>query len=222
MKNLELFKIKTPRVLCDRSSALAEVVGIMLGDGCLYEKPFTSHYQIHIAGHLTQDKEYLLNYVRPLFERVFNLKMCVKVDNTNNCLYVWKQSKDLAHTLKFYGFPSGNKKNNNVQIPLWILNNKEYLRNCFRGIVDTDGSVYRKNNTHKHPTIWISSAIPNLRRSIEYSCQAFGLNLSKWDVSRNSAFITRKNDVLKYYSQIGFNNPKHRERWNLFMQAPVV
>jgi len=215
-----LFKEKIPKILCPKSPELAELIGIILGDGSIYVVPKSSIYQISVAGNLITDKDYLINYVKPLFERIFSIKMCVK--KSKNCLYVWKQSKDLAHTFNYYGVPNGNKKRNNVSIPKWILNNKIFLKRCLRGIVDTDGCVYPKNKTNMYPTIWISSAIPNLRKSITIACRKLQLNITEWKPHRNYACIQRKKDVFKYYKEIGFRNPKHLSRWTNFNKAPVV
>lgn len=213
-----LFKEKNPKILCEPSAQLAEAIGILIGDGSIYTIPEKSIYQVHVAGNLSDEKEYLLNYVKPLFEEVFNLKMNVK--KTKNALYVWKQSKDLVFTLKKYGLPIGNKKINNIKIPFWVMSNQIFLKNCLRGIFDTDGCIYPKNKTNLYPTIWISSAIPSLRISITQSCRKLGFNLSKWKNYRNDAYIDRKEEVLRFFNEIKFNNPKHLIRWNKFNRLP--
>ncbi len=214
-KRKNLFKKKPNRILCKPSKELAEIIGIMLGDGSIYTIPEKSIYQVHIAGNINDEKDYLLKYVKPLFENVFNLKMNEK--RTGNALYVWKQSKELVYTLKRYGLPAGNKKLNGVKIPYWISSNNIFLKACLRGLFDTDGCVYPKNKTNKYPTIWISSAIPTLRYSITVACKKLGINISKWKENRNDAYIDRRDDTLKFLKEIKFNNPKHKIRWSRFM-----
>jgi hypothetical protein len=210
-----LFKEKTPKILCETSDNLAEIIGITIGDGSIYTIPNKSIFQVFIGGNIKNEKQYLLGYIKPLFEKVFKLKMNTKING--NEFFVWKQSKDLVYTLNYYGLPSGNKKKNNISIPNWIMNDTNFLKACIRGIVDTDGCLYPKNKTNRYPTIWISSAIPNLRKSITLAFNELGINLSRWKESRNDAYIDRKVDVIKYYNEIKFNNTKHLIRWRRFM-----
>lgn len=211
-----LFKEIKLRLLCKPSRAFAEIMGILIGDGSVYILPEKSIYQVHVAGHLIEDRTYLLNYVKPLFEKTFNIDMNIKETKTG--LYVWKQSKNLVFTLNHYGLPSGNKKQNNITIPSWIIQNKLFLKYCLRGIFDTDGCVYPKNKTHLYPTLWFSSAIPNLRSSLTECCTILGFYLSKWN--GKIAYIGRKNDILKFYKEVNFKNKKHRMRWSRFNKLP--
>lgn len=213
-----LFSEIKPRILCKPSRELAEILGIMLGDGSIYVLPEKGIYQVCVAGNKNDEKEYLLNYIRPLFEKVFKIRMNIK--RTNHALYVWKQSKNLVFTLNKYGLPSGNKKKNNINIPVWMFDKRVYLKKCIRGIFDTDGCLYPKNKTHNYPTIWFSSAIPNLRKSITNVCKILGYNLSKWKAGRNDAYIGRKEEILRFARDIKFKNQKHCLRWKKFNKLP--
>jgi len=53
-------------------------------------------------------------------------------------MVVTKGSKNIVFTLDHFGIPAGNKKENNVSIPFWILNSKEYTTACVRGLIDKD------------------------------------------------------------------------------------
>ena len=213
-----LFTKINPKILCNPSPELAEIIGIIIGDGSVYVIPEKSIYQVHVVGNLKDEKEYMLNYVKPLFEKVFNISMNVK--KTKNAIYIWKQSKNLVFTLNHYGLPAGNKKINKIEIPSWIKSNNLFLKRCLRGIFDTDGCVYPKNKTNLYPTIWISSAIPSLRKSIKEACEKLGFNLSRWRKHKNDAYIDRKMDVLRFFNEIKFKNQKHLIRWHRFNRLP--
>ena len=144
----------------------------------------------------------------------------MNVKRTKNAIYVWKQSKDLVFTLNKFGLPIGNKKIKKIKIPDWIMKRKKFLKACLRGIFDTDGSLYPKNKTHTYPTIWISSAIPSLRKSITEACTKLGFRLSNWRDSRNDAYLRTKDDVIKFFNEISFNNQKHLMRWKKFLIKP--
>ena len=220
-----LFKNKKPKILCNKSKKLAEIIGIIIGDGNIHSIPAKGIYQVRVTGnsHLKEETVYLLNYVKLLFEDVFKLSMGVRKTKSGN--YLYKQSKDLVFTLNKFGLPSGNKMFNNIKIPKWIINDKKYLIPCLRGIFDTDGYVYPKNKAHTYPTISISSAIPNLRNSITGAFEILGIRLSHWREKKNSAheaYLRTRNDNFKFYDTVSFNNPKHLAKWKMYNRAPVV
>lgn len=126
-------------------------------------------------------------------------------------------TKDLVFTLKHWGFPPGNKKRNNVEIPSWIFQRKEYLKACIRGLVDTDGSVCPITG-RKYPYIWFSSTIPNLRKTFTLAMEKLGFRIAKWTGKGTpQTYIARKFAIERYFKEIGFNNSKHKRYW-----APVV
>lgn len=222
------FKQLTPKLLVGKPSIeLAEFIGIMLGDGSVYSIPEKSIYQIKVAGNSEDDKRYLLDYVKPLAEQLFSLDFCVYFHKQHKELFVHKQSKSLAYTLNYFGFPPGNKTNNDVGIPDWIFENKDFLKACLRGLIDTDGSVCPKTKNHKTPTIWFSSAIPQLRKDFKKALNILGYTASKWVEKQGRreqvCSIGDRTQVWAYYTEIGFSNPKYVERfkkhWKL---APVV
>jgi len=216
-----LFQPKKPKMLCcNKSEKLAEIIGIMIGDGSIYTNPKKSIYQVNIAGNLKDECDYMLKHVKPLFEETFKIKMNVK--KTKNAIYIWKQSKDLVFTLNNLCIPTGNKKINKIKIPDWIMKNEKFIKACLRGIFDTDGCLYPKNKTHTYPTVWFSSSIPSLQKSIAEACARLELKLSNWRASRNDAYLRTKEDVFKFFKMVSFNNRKHLIRWKMFNKAPVV
>ena len=209
-------KPKPVHLLVDRPSPeLAEAIGIMLGDGNSWTK--TGYYYVRISGHSEDEREYLLNYVRVLFLKVFNIRFDVSTHNTAKELTLTKGSKDLVYTLEHWGFPPGNKKHNNIGIPSWIFESKEYMKSCVRGLVDTDGSVCPITG-RDYPYIWFSSSIPNLRKTFTLVMETLDFKLAKWTGNGTpQTHIAKKSVLERYFKEIGFNNPKHKRYW-----APVV
>ena len=123
---------------------LAEIVGIMLGDGCLY---FDSKekYQTIVSFH-KNEKDYLY-YVKALFENFFeSYKFCItelkdEILLRNNSIFVGEK-------LKNNGLIAGNKTINKITIPRWITNDMKYMIKAIKGLFDTDGCVYRKYNSY--------------------------------------------------------------------------
>lgn len=210
---------KKPILLANKYSIeLAEIFGIMLGDGNSWSK--TGYYYIRVAGHLQNDKDYLTNYVKALFKKAFRIDMQILHYNKINEIFLQKGSKNLVFTLKKFGFPSGDKIRNRVKIPNWIFKNKSYLKACIRGLIDTDGSVCPITNRN-YPYIWFKSYNPALRDSFSKAMKLLGIKIAKWSSNESSqTYIGAKPDIGKYYKEIGFSNPYHRKRYESY--APVV
>lgn len=210
---------KPPRLLVSTySEKLAEIIGIILGDGNVWVKKH--NYSLTIAGDKNKDKNYLINYVKPLLEEIFKQKIFIKYSKSNNTLYLTKGSKDIVYTLSYFGISSGNKQKNNVKIPEWILKNKRYTRSCIRGLIDTDGSVCPITGRN-YSYIWFTSNIENLRKTFDIAMKNLGIKTSKWNTRKNRSpelFIGGKDQINKYLKEISFKNQKHLSK----LSAPVV
>ena len=219
------FALIRPNLLISRKSPeLAEFVGIMLGDGNCQVIKEKSIYQIRIFGHKEDDFEYLVHYISPLFEKLFGIKPSLKFPREKNALVLFKQSKELVFTLQHFGIKAGNKTLNGTTIPKWIFEDKELLKACIRGLIDTDGCVCPKTTKHKTPTIWFNSASPKLRKSFEKAFKLLGYQVSKWSEKNKGTAkqcsIGKSSEVLRYYKEIGFHNSKHRNRFLKFCKCP--
>ncbi len=203
------------------SSNLAEAIGIILGDGSLYNNKKHGINQLVVTGHIKNDQIYLSKFVKPLFENLFNLKFSIKKDNKKHVIRIYSQKKDVLYTLEKLGIPIGNKIKNDVGIPNWIFSSKDFVKSCIRGIVDTDGSVFPitgRNYTY----VEITSACKNLRKSIDQSMKIIGLKTSKWTKNGTpKIYIANKRDISRYYNEVGFNNPYHKNRFKLLSSSPV-
>jgi len=200
------------------SEELAELVGIILGDGNIWSK--TGYHYVKICGDSEKDKEYLLAYVKPLFEKLFRQKMHFHYHKKCKELFLSKGSRDIVLTLKYFGLKPGNKKKNNIEIPKWIFKSNKYLRACIRGLIDTDGSLCPITGRDYH-YIWFSSNIENLRKSFDLAMKKLGFKTSKWNIRENrtpDVYIGGKEMIKKYTETINFKNKRHLSKLN----APVV
>lgn len=212
-------KKRKARLLVENpSTELAELIGIVLGDGNLWVKK-EGYYYIRICGDSEKDRDYLINYVNPLFESLFKMKLYIRKHNKSKELFLVKGSKDVVFTLNHFGVPSGDKKRNNIKIPCWILDSKEYTKACIRGLIDTDGSVFPITGRN-YPYIWFSSNIPNLRKSFEIAMKNLGFKLSKWNFRKGHAaetYIANKIMIERFFKEICFSNKKHLKKFQGFM-----
>lgn len=58
------------------------------------------------------------------------------------CVDVYCYSNTLEKILGWKA-KEGSKAKQNISIPKWILNNKTYMKECIRGLIQTDGSIYK-------------------------------------------------------------------------------
>ena len=146
-------EIKSPR----DSVELSEFYGIMLGDGNSHRTNFYKDrtnkrgtYMIRIVGDADKDKEYLINHVKPLIERLFLIEVREGKFKQSNAIFLRAHGIQLIDFLEKKGFPPGNKIKNKLKIPLWIKSNPNFLKACLRGLYDTDGSVYKLTNQNSY------------------------------------------------------------------------
>ena len=220
-KSVKIHPCKKPSLLCEKSKFLAEIIGVILGDGSIYSNRKYGVYQMRIAGHSELDRSYLVEYIKPLFKKTVKIDLYTKASKISKEIFVWKQSKDLVYTLIEYGLKSGNKVKDNIRIPGWIFEKRSYTKACLRGIIDTDGCVYPKTTKHPYPSIWIKSAVPNLRDDISKAFKLLNYHPSKWTKNGTpQCCLGKSTEVKRFYKEVGFKNPKHLNRWRKY--APVV
>jgi len=197
------------------SVELAEIMGIMLGDGNIYKK----QYAIRVCGNAKEDKIYLIEHVKKLFDSVFGIIPREYYLKSQNELILYAYSKFIATNLMHYGLVSGNKKKKGAKIPEWIMNDEKYTSACIRGLFDTDGTVFQQRGNLK---IELASGIPSLQKTFYESMKRVGFH-KNWSTP-NSSNVSRyglysKNDVNKFIDEIGFKNIKHINKCTKYNRA---
>lgn len=95
--------------------------------------------EIVIAGHKFDDREYMLDHVRPIFERLFAKPLNTLLFKNQNTMILYTYSKRIAEILHKWGMPIGRKKLFSLT-PTTDLEEVSFVR----GLFDTDGCIYRK------------------------------------------------------------------------------
>jgi len=192
---------------------LAEIIGIMIGDGCLYLDPLNK-YQTTISFN-KKEKDYLY-YVKNLFEEYFKYKFCIT--EAENELLLRNTSVFVGKTLIESGLINGNKVKNKVVIPNWILQNKSFTSRTIRGIFDTDGCVYCKYG--KYAQIQIKMASPETISSIRSALTFLGFSPTNIQKNHNkqyldwSFYLSRQEEIKSFFDKIKPMNSKHILRYN--------
>lgn len=165
MVNMSLRDIKREVYLPkEESTQLAEFFGIITGDG--YMNCYGDcDYVVEIAGNKLLDKPYLFDYVANLIKSLFGLAPCFIERKDQNSIYLRIRSKAVYEYLINKNFKKGRKEQ--IDIPSWILRDKEFIKYFVRGFFDTDGCISIKNKEgSKYPTLSLSSKSFLLIKSI--------------------------------------------------------
>ena len=202
--------IKKPK----NSKELSELIGIILGDGNInfHDRKNAGTYSLRICGHQINDFEYLTNFVSPLITKLFQVKPKFYSSKVSKAFYVIANSKELVNFLLNMGLKNGNKIENQVDIPKWITKDSNFSKACLRGLIDTDGSIFRMSK--KDPKL-IRMSFKNhnlqLLKTVRHTFIKLGFHPSKI-IHDETIFISRQKDIENYINEIGFHNQKHLTR----------
>jgi len=127
----------------NRSNELAELVGILLGDGGIRPSQFT------IILNAVEDKQYSM-YVIELIYKLFFYKPSSAIRKGTKTLTLTSSGTELIKYLLAQGLHIGNKVKQQVDVPSWIKENGEYSRWCLRGLMDTDGGIFAHSYVINH------------------------------------------------------------------------
>lgn len=204
----------------EESRELAEFYGVMLGDGnsTRIKGKKVGTYSIKIVGDSRYDKEYLSKYVKQLIEDLFDIKTNLRKQKHKNAIFIEAHGKMLVNFLEKKGFKPGNKIKNRLEIPAWIKNNEEYLVACIRGLFDTDGSFYKLTNQNTHQINFKNFNL-ELLQDFRAGLIKLGINCSKIS-KKNSVYITKKEEIAKFFKVVGSNNFKHLNKFKMSKIAP--
>ncbi len=110
-----------------------------------------------------------------------------------------------------------NKVKYQVSIPGWIFEKQEYQMACLRGLIDTDGSVYKLR-------YGIQISFTNHSRPLLEGVRRLFIenNFHPSKISSDAVYLTRRNELERYFQTIGSSNPKHHRRYLKFWAGTEV
>jgi len=104
---------------------------------------YRNSVHIAISGHKYEDREYLVDRVRPMFAGLFGILLNVRYVKNENSMMLYASNTAIAMTLNEWGMPYGRKKLSRL-VPTVRLD-----ETCFvRGIFDTDGCLSQIRGVH--------------------------------------------------------------------------
>jgi len=207
------FKIRKDIYHPDKSSALAELIGIILGDGGI------THYQVKVSQNKETDRAYS-PYITRLFKRLFSLDSNIRDDSYGKAREIVISSRNLVEYLIKLGLKEGNKVKQQIDIPNWIKKNKDFRVACLRGLIDTDGCFHvdihniRGKKYFNAGLIFTSYSLP-----LFLSVQKILKQLDFHPTGRGrNVFLRREREVIQYFKEVGSSNPKHLSKFKKFLE----
>jgi intein/homing endonuclease len=193
-------KGRKDQINIEKNLKSAELTGLILGDGYLQERSQsqgTSSYRLVVTVHqdenrLQKNAKNLLYSLTDKQPSIHDLKDC-KATQIVLC------SKEIVRELKKLGLQPGDKIMNQVNVPRWIKDDRKYMKKCLRGLVDTDGTIYRQT-TDGRIIIQFKNFSEPLRLDFKHMCASLGYSPS--GAGKYTVQIAGQRQVQKFIDEI--------------------
>ena len=192
MKFRGMIKNKYPALKKDGD--LAELIGVILGDGHIRKYPRTEELSIFSNAN---NPGFIKRYSR-LIEIVFGKKPKIGFhSNKKSCVRIRIYEKHIADRLHIPISPKMRKK---IPFHRWISSSRKFMIRYLRGLYEAEGSfcVHRPTSTYK---LFFSNINTSLLHIVSLSLKRLGFfhNLSGFRVQ-----VSRKKEVYKLKKLLGF------------------
>jgi hypothetical protein len=185
--------IKSAYPALKRTKVLAELIGVILGDGHIGNFPRTEC--LRIVGH-SDNHGFVERYSR-IIEYVFGKKPHVAKRSNANAVNITIYEKNLSKRL---GIPSGARMHVSLPIPMWILAKKAYKVGYLRGLYEAEGSYNVHQPTYTHKFIFANTNV-SLLENVQILLTELGFHPH---MSKNKVQISRKEEVQKLKNLLEF------------------
>jgi hypothetical protein len=189
----EYGKIKSSYPPFKKSKELAELIGVVLGDGHIGKLARTE--SLRIVGN--SSNQGFTNRYAKMIEQVFNKKPHVAKRGTSNANNITIYEKEISKRL---GIPLGSRAGLDFPVPLWILSKKVYTIAYLRGLYEAEGcySVHLATYTHKFT---FSNRNESLLLNVYTLVSAMGFHPHR---SKYQIQVSRKEEVQKLKNLLEF------------------
>ncbi len=179
---------------------LAEFIGILLGDGSLTPTQVT----VTLG---TKEQNYAI-YVAKLVQKIFGIKARI-IENKYQHRVVYIGSVKAVRWLLTMGLAI-NKVKAQVDVPPWIFTKDDFMRAALRGLIDTDGSIYRLR--YGLQIEFCNRSIPLLHSARRLFIE---LGFHPSQASGSKVYLTNQKEIKRFVEILGFSNQKHSKRYKM-------
>ncbi len=183
---------------------LAELVGILLGDGCI-----SNTYQNRIEITLNKMEIEYAEYIAKLFKKLFGIQAKIKFRKKENALDILIFKKAIIDFfIKELGMVASPKWNR-AKIPKIYLNNN-LSKFVLRGYFDTDGSVVlaKRANGTIYPRLEMKICPSPMRNQLINILKENKFRFGAYSIDNNRTRLQMngKKQVKKWLKEIGIRN----------------
>ncbi len=187
--------IKTEYPSFEKDGNLAELIGVVLGDGYIGKFPRSEVLQIFS----NSNNQGFVDRYTALVQRIFNKKPAVAKRNYSNCTNITIYEKNISNRL---GIPTGARKDKRFTIPRWIWSDKNYLIRYLRGLYEAEGSFSVHPPTYTYKFVF-ANRNESLLNNVYRSLKKIGFNPHRTKVNIQ---ISKRKEAYECRDLLGFRN----------------
>ncbi len=195
--NWQRLRRKSLNYSIKKSKNLAELIGIILGDGCIERYPRTERLWVTCNVNSNKYIQHIVNIIEGIFHKRPSLRKKKSQHGQGIDIYLYRCKLSEKLEIK-----PGNKIRNNVGIPAWIKKRKTFIIKCLKGLFETDG-CFQEDKDNYAQFIEFKNFCQRLRMDVYNILKKLGYHpqLGKCYVR-----LARKKEVYKFKELINFRN----------------
>ncbi len=218
------------------NSKISELAGIFAADGSMQKE------HICFWGNLHEDRDHYDKIIKPLFRQSFNIEVRPHAKESNSVYGFYVCNKQIIEYFnETLGFPFGSKTYS-LRIPKEIMDSgsSKIWSSFIRGFCDSDGCLTfgKRYGTcrkilkiiHTYPRIQINSVSSRIISDLSLLLGKLGVNhfvcINKYKNPNESPVyllqVSGKNGLEKWMKIVGFNNPVHWTKYEIFKRFSFV
>lgn len=176
-----------------KSNEYAELIGIILGDGCVTAFPRTEALRITC----NSEQRGYITHIAALMQRIFNKKPSVHKRKNQNTTDVVLYKNRLSEILQI---SCGNKIKNGVSVPSWIKSRNSYAIQCLKGLFETDG-CFHEDSANYTCVMEFKNVCRNLLQDVYWMLKRFGYHPQ---IGKVYVRLARKKEAYSFKDLISF------------------
>jgi len=188
-----LGKIPSTYPVFAKNGDLAELIGVVLGDGHI--RKFSRTEELSIFAN-SQDRGFIKRYSF-LMESIFGKKPTLTQHGRGNCTRIRLYQKKIQTRLDI---PYSPRIDLRISIPSWILDRKEYIVRYLRGLYEAEGSFCIHKGTYTYKLLFSNKNISMLN-NVYKLLKMLGFSPHR---STNQIQLSRKKEVYEALELLHF------------------
>ena len=120
------------------------------------------------------------------------------INRDDNCIDISCYSNKWSEWLGWQP-DNGSKIKQNVTVPIWIKNNKKHSIKCLKGLIQTDGSIYKDRG---YQMINFVTAIPQLAKDVQNMITNLGYKCHLYKIKNKTKYTIRISSNINNFINI--------------------